>query len=68
MNDNATYFHIPLETWDNWTGEKKQRYTACVSDLDLDDIKVYRINNCFFWEVDEVRYSPAMNSLPMKLS
>ena len=46
----------------------KLRYTVCVSDLDLDDIKVYRNNNCFFWEVDEVRYSPAMNSLSMKLS
>ena len=37
-------------------------------DLNLDDIKVKKVINSFFWEVDKVSYSPALNFLSMKLS
>ena len=26
LNENAAYLHVVLETWENWTCEKKQRF------------------------------------------
>ena len=40
LNKNAAYLHVDLETWENWTCEKKQRYTVFERDLNLDDRKV----------------------------
>ena len=37
-------------------------------DLSLDDLKVRKLINSSFWEIDEVSYSPALNFLSMKLS
>ena len=68
LNENAAYLHVVLETWENWTCEKKQRYTAFVRDLNLDDIKVKKVINSSFWEVDEVSNSPILNFLSTKLS
>ena len=68
LNENAAYLHVALETWQNWTCEKKQRYTAFVRDLNLDHMKVKKVINSSFWEADEVSYSPALNFLSMKLS
>ena len=68
LKENAAYLHVALETWENWTCDKNQRYTAFVKDLNLDDIKVKKVINQSFWEVDEVSYSPALNILSMKLS
>ena len=47
LNENATYLHVPLETCENLTCEKKQKYTAFVRGLDVDDIKVKK-NQLFF--------------------
>ena len=53
---------------ENWTCEKKQRYTAFVRHLNLDDVKVKKVINSSFWEVDEVSHSPALNFLSTKLT
>ena len=68
LNENIAYLHVALKTWENWTCEKKQKYTAFVRDLNLDDIKVKKVINSSFREIDEVSYSPALNFLSMKLS
>ena len=49
LKENPAYLHVVLETWGNWTCEKKQKYTAFVRDLNLDDIKLKKIINFFFW-------------------
>ena len=46
----------------------RNRYTAFVRGFNLDDIKVKKVINSSFWEVDEVSYSPALNFLSIKLS
>ena len=46
----------------------RNRYNAFVRDLNLDDIKVKKVINSSFWEVDEASFSPALNFLSMKLS
>ena len=56
LHENAAYLHCALETWKNWTCEKKQRYTASVRDLNLDDIKVKKIICFSLWEVGEISY------------
>ena len=68
LNEKVAYLHVALETWGNWTCNKQQRYTAFVRGLNLDDIKVKKLINSSFWEVDEVSYSPALTFLSMKLS
>ena len=68
LNENAAYLHVALETLENWTCDKKQRYTAFARDLNLDDIKVKKVINSCFWEIDKVSYSPALNFLSTKLS
>ena len=67
LNENAAYLHVSLETWEKWTCDKKQRYTAFVRGLNLEHIKVKNVMKSFFSEVDNVSYSPALNFLSMKL-
>ena len=58
LNEDAAYVHVALETWENWTCNKKQRYPFVVKHLNLDDTKVKKVINSSFWEVDKVSYSP----------
>ena len=53
---------------ENWTCEKKQRHTAFVRHLNLDDVTVKKVINSSFWEVDKVSHSPALNFLSAKLT
>ena len=58
LNEDAAYVHVALETWENWTCNKKQRYPFFVKHLNLDDTKVKKVISSSFWEVDKVSYSP----------
>ena len=41
----------------------RNRYNPFVRDLNLDDIKVKKVINSSFWEVDEASFSQALNFL-----